>query len=617
MMQMCEGIGEMLITSVDVDVDMLEESKVSATMIGTTALAACIGFLLDCNYYDPDFGVTTNVYLLVHYSSWINEAKLSSSQILKEFLQYLSSELKDYLNIQSFYSNLEAHPRISNCHLVIAGGDVEKNLRIRKAFSLLNSPNFNNKIITNGYNDDVRFLLKQLLNRAGYDAISDGRNDPPGLNIKIGINGLGRIGQLVFRCAIEEGIQVVAINGRFIPIDSIVYMLKYDSIHGKFKGTISHKNGKLIVNGQKINVFAEEEPSKIPWGRLDAEYIFEASGVCTTIDECQSHLQAGSKKVIIAAPSTDAPMFVMGVNEDKYTGKETVISSATCTTNCLAPLAKIIHEKFGIIEALMTTVHSYTPKQNIIDEPLNKGKLNSMAFRVPTPNVSVVDLTARLNKGAKYEEICAAIKEAANGPLKNILAYTEDEVVSTDFIGDTHSLIFYAKAGISHNDNFVKLVAWYDNEYDSDQLEIILKWNLISRDLDSHLFVSDGRHVYYESKIERNISLDCDVTNGNGPETIKIQLEPDLKYLYVGYRYFRDGQLTKSGATVTFNNSAIINSVVPYQIVQIPVVNQPNANFWIVCEIDGKTKNIQMFENVFEIHNNYSLDEIGKKYLNI
>ncbi|CAF3691668.1 unnamed protein product [Rotaria sordida] len=162
MMQMCEGIGEMLITSVDVDIDMLAESKVSATMIGTTALAACIGFLLDCNYYDPDFRVTTNVCLLVHYSYWINEAKLSSSQILKEFLEYLSSELKGYLNIQSFYSNLEAHPRISNCHLVIAGGDVEKSLRIRKAFSLLNSPNFNNKIITNDYNDDVRFLLKQL-----------------------------------------------------------------------------------------------------------------------------------------------------------------------------------------------------------------------------------------------------------------------------------------------------------------------------------------------------------------------------------------------------------------------------------------------------------------------
>ncbi|CAF3891559.1 unnamed protein product [Rotaria sordida] len=515
MMQMCEGIGEMLITSVDVDIDMLAESKVSATMIGTTALAACIGFLLDCNYYDPDFRVTTNVCLLVHYSYWINEAKLSSSQILKEFLEYLSSELKGYLNIQSFYSNLEAHPRISNCHLVIAGGDVEKSLRIRKAFSLLNSPNFNNKIITNDYNDDDLMMTKTssednnstavylryccsskniVIGLSWYDGgyavdlallqmniyaikrreikwhlqtkaikklkeclkneqtlfprIEESLLLIPqdvfitcpcdSLNIKIGINGFGRIGQLVFRCAIEEGIQVVAVNGRFIPIDSIVYMLKYDSIHGKFKGTISHKNGKLIVNGQKINVFAEEEPSKIPWGRLDAEYIFEASGVCTTIDECQSHLQAGSKKVIIAAPSTDAPMFVMGVNEDKYTGKETVISSATCTTNCLAPLAKIIHEKFGIIEALMTTVHSYTPKQNIIDEPLNK---------------------------AKYEEICAAIKEAANGPLKNILAYTEDEVVSTDFIDDTHSLIFDAKAGISHNDNFVKLVAWYDNEY--------------------------------------------------------------------------------------------------------------------------------------------------------
>ncbi|CAF2155758.1 unnamed protein product [Rotaria magnacalcarata] len=278
---------------------------------------------------------------------------------------------------------------------------------------------------------------------------------------KVGINGFGRIGRLVLRCALEESIQVVAVNDPFIPIDYMVYMFKYDSTHGKFKGVVSHKNGKLIVNGQEINVFAEEEQSKIPWGQL-------------AIDKCQSHLQAGAKKVIITAPSADAPI-------------------ASCTANCLAPLAKIIHEKFGIIEALVTTVHSCTPIQKkTIDGPSNKnwrigrgavqniipsstgaakaiekvipelnGKLTGIAFRVPTPNVSVIDLTLRLNKGTKYEEICAAIKEAANGPLKNILAYTDDEVVSTDFIGDTYSSIFDAKAGISLNDNFVKLLSWY------------------------------------------------------------------------------------------------------------------------------------------------------------
>ncbi|CAF4422423.1 unnamed protein product, partial [Rotaria sp. Silwood2] len=239
-----------------------------------------------------------------------------------------------------------------------------------------------------------------------------------------------------------------------------------------------------------------QELVKIPWGQLGAEYVVESTSVFTTINKCQSHLQAGAKKVIIAAPSADAPMFVMGVNEDKYTENEAVLSIASCTTNCLAPLAKVIHEKFGIIEALMTTVHSYTPTQNTVDDPLNEnwrsgrgavqniipsstdaakavgklipdlnGKLTGMAFHVPTSNVSVVDLTARLNKGVTYEEICAAIKEAANDSLKGILAYTDDEVVSTDFIGDKHSSIFDAKAGISHNDNFVKLVSWYDNEY--------------------------------------------------------------------------------------------------------------------------------------------------------
>lgn len=313
---------------------------------------------------------------------------------------------------------------------------------------------------------------------------------------KIGINGFGRIGRLVFRCALEQGVQVVGVNDPFIPADYMVYMFKYDSTHGKFKGEVTHKDGKLVVNGKEIAVFTEKEPSKIPWGQLGAEYVVESTGVFTTVEKCQPHIQAGAKKVIITAPSADAPMFVMGVNEDKYTGKETVISNASCTTNCLAPLAKVIHEKFGIVEALMTTVHSYTATQKTVDGPSNKdwrggrgaaqniipsstgaakavgkvipdlnGKLTGMAFRVPTPNVSVVDLTARLNKGAKYEEICAAIKEAANGPLKGILGYTDEEVVSTDFIGDTHSSIFDAKAGISLNDNFVKLISWYDNEY--------------------------------------------------------------------------------------------------------------------------------------------------------
>jgi glyceraldehyde 3-phosphate dehydrogenase len=315
-------------------------------------------------------------------------------------------------------------------------------------------------------------------------------------DVKIGINGFGRIGRLVFRCALEKGVQVVGVNDPFIPADYMAYMFKYDSTHGRFKGEVSHKDGKLIVNGQEISVYTEKDPAQIPWGQLGAEYIVESTGVFTTIDKCQAHLHAGAKKVVITAPSADAPMFVMGVNEDKYTGKETVLSNASCTTNCLAPLAKVIHEKFGIVEALMTTVHSYTATQKTVDGPSHKdwrggrgaaqniipsstgaakavgkvipdlnGKLTGMAFRVPTPNVSVVDLTARLNKGAKYEEICAVIKEAANGPLKGILGYTDEEVVSTDFIGDTHSSIFDAKAGISLNDNFVKLVSWYDNEY--------------------------------------------------------------------------------------------------------------------------------------------------------
>jgi glyceraldehyde 3-phosphate dehydrogenase len=315
-------------------------------------------------------------------------------------------------------------------------------------------------------------------------------------DVKIGINGFGRIGRLVFRCALEKGVHVVGVNDPFIPLDYMVYMLKYDSTHGRFKGDVSTKDGKLVVNGKDVSVFNEKDPAKIPWGQLGVEYVVESTGVFTTVDKCQPHIQGGAKKVVITAPSADAPMFVMGVNEEKYTGHETVVSNASCTTNCLAPLAKVINEKFGIVEALMTTVHSYTATQKTVDGPSSKdwrggrgaaqniipsstgaakavgkvipdlnGKLTGMAFRVPTPNVSVVDLTARLNKGAKYEEICAVIKEASNGPLKGILGYTDEEVVSSDFIGDTHSSIFDAKAGISLNDNFVKLISWYDNEY--------------------------------------------------------------------------------------------------------------------------------------------------------
>lgn len=312
----------------------------------------------------------------------------------------------------------------------------------------------------------------------------------------VGINGFGRIGRIVLRAALAKGVKVVAINDPFVPLDYMVYMFKYDSTHGRFQGEVSHADGFLVVNGQKISVFTERDPSQIPWGKCGAEYVVEATGVFTTIEKCQSHVAGGAKKVIITAPSADAPMFVCGVNEHKYDSSVQILSNASCTTNCLAPLAKVINDNFGIIEGLMTTVHSYTATQKTVDGPSGKdwrggrtaamniipsstgaakavgkvipelnGKLTGMAFRVPTPDVSVVDLTVRLEKPATYEQIKAVIKAASEGPLAGILAYTEDEVVSTDFIGDQHSSIFDAKAGISLNDNFVKLVSWYDNEY--------------------------------------------------------------------------------------------------------------------------------------------------------
>jgi len=312
----------------------------------------------------------------------------------------------------------------------------------------------------------------------------------------VGINGFGRIGRIVLRAALAKGVKVVAINDPFVPLDYMVYMFKYDSTHGRFKGEVSSADGMLIVDGHKINVFAERDPSQIPWGKCGVDYVVEATGVFTTVEKCQPHLAGGAKKVIITAPSADAPMFVCGVNEEKYDSSVQVLSNASCTTNCLAPLAKIINDNFGIVEGLMTTVHSYTATQKTVDGPSGKdwrggrtaamniipsstgaakavgkvipelnGKLTGMAFRVPTPDVSVVDLTARLEKKASYEDIKAAIKKASENELKGIMGYTEDDVVSSDFIGDQHSSIFDAKAGISLNDNFVKLVSWYDNEF--------------------------------------------------------------------------------------------------------------------------------------------------------
>ena len=317
------------------------------------------------------------------------------------------------------------------------------------------------------------------------------------MSVKVGINGFGRIGRLVFRAALGyPDIEVTGINDPFIDLEYMLYMLKYDTIHGKFEGKAATKDGKLVVNGKAISVFAERDPGAIDWASCGAEYIVESTGVFTTIDKAEAHFKGGAKKVVISAPSNDAPMFVMGVNEDKYTKDMKVVSNASCTTNCLAPLAKVIHDNFGIAEGLMTTVHATTATQKTVDGPSSKdwrggraaagniipsstgaakavgkvipelnGKLTGMSFRIPTLNVSVVDLTVRLEKGASYEEIKAVVKKAAEGELKGILDYTEDEVVSSDFIHDAHTSIFDAKAGISLNNNFVKLVSWYDNEW--------------------------------------------------------------------------------------------------------------------------------------------------------
>jgi len=329
------------------------------------------------------------------------------------------------------------------------------------------------------------------------------------MSINIGINGFGRIGRLVMRAAQNKpNINIVAVNDPFIPVDYMEYMYKYDTVHGRAQGEVTHdKDAKTIsVDGKPIKVFGEMDPSKIKWGDAGADYVIESTGAFTSIDAASAHMAGGAKKVVISAPSGDAPMFVMGVNQEKYENSMDVVSNASCTTNCLAPLAKVINDEFGIKEALMTTVHAVTATQQTVDGPSQKdwrggraacyniipsstgaakavgkvipelnGKLTGMSFRVPTANVSVVDLTARLDKGADYDTICAAIKAASDGPMKGVLGYHDDDVVSSDFIGDAHSSIFDKKAGIALTDDFVKLVTWYDNEcgYSNRVLDLI------------------------------------------------------------------------------------------------------------------------------------------------
>ena len=325
--------------------------------------------------------------------------------------------------------------------------------------------------------------------------------------IKIGINGFGRIGRLVFRASLDhKNVEVVGINDLITP-DYMAYMLKYDTMHGRFDGTVDYTDHSLIVNGHEIRVTAEKNPADLKWSDVGAEYVVESTGLFLTQEKAQGHLDAGAKHVVMSAPSKDGtPMFVMGVNNDKYTSDMKFVSNASCTTNCLAPIAKVLHDNFGITDGLMTTVHSTTATQKTVDGPSMKdwrggraasgniipsstgaakavgkvipelnGKLTGMSMRVPTLDVSVVDLTVNLAKPAKYEEICAAMKKAAEGELKGILDYTEDAVVSSDFLGDPHTSIFDAKAGIALTDTFVKVVSWYDNEwgYSNKVLEMV------------------------------------------------------------------------------------------------------------------------------------------------
>lgn len=313
--------------------------------------------------------------------------------------------------------------------------------------------------------------------------------------IKLGINGFGRIGRLAFREAIKRNIDVVAIND-LLDVEYLAYLLKYDSVHGRFDGEVSVKDGMLIVNGMDVRITAERDPENIDWGAAGAEYIIESTGFFLTKEKAEKHIKAGAKKVILSAPpKDDVPMYVMGVNNKELTKDVNIFSNASCTTNCLAPIAKVLHDNYGIVEGLMTTVHASTSGQKTVDAPSGNwrrgrsvyeniiptttgaakavtkvipdlnGKLTGMAMRIPAADVSIVDLTVRLEKSTSYEEICKKMEEASKGELKGILAYTEEEVVSKDFVGETHTSIFDAKAGIGLNENFFKIISWYDNEY--------------------------------------------------------------------------------------------------------------------------------------------------------
>ena len=328
------------------------------------------------------------------------------------------------------------------------------------------------------------------------------------MNTKIGINGFGRIGRLVFRAALNrDDVEVVGLNDPFMNPEYMAYMLKYDSVHGKFPGEVSAEDGALVVNGKKYPVFTAMEVKDIPWASVGAEYICECTGKHLTKELCQGHIDAGAKHVIMGAPSKDdTPMFVMGVNQDKYDSSMSFVSNASCTTNCLAPIAKVLNDNFGIVEGLMTTVHSVTPTQKLLDGaslkdwrggraatgniipsstgaakavgkviPELNGKLTGMSMRVPTLDVSVVDLTAKLEKPATYEQICEAMKAASEGELKGVLGYTDEDVVSSDFLGDPRTSIFDKKAGIALTDTFVKVVSWYDNEcgYSNKMVDLI------------------------------------------------------------------------------------------------------------------------------------------------
>jgi glyceraldehyde 3-phosphate dehydrogenase len=316
------------------------------------------------------------------------------------------------------------------------------------------------------------------------------------MTIRIGINGFGRIGRLAFRraCSVAD-VEVVAIND-LIDVEYLAYMLRYDSTHGRFQGEVAVENGQLVVNGKPIRITAERDPGNLNWGAVGAEYVLESTGFFLTDESARAHINAGAKRVVMSAPSKDAtPMFVMGVNHSSYAGQD-IVSNASCTTNCLAPMAKVVHDNFGIVSGLMTTVHATTATQKTVDGPSVKdwrggrgagqniipsstgaakavgkvipelnGKLTGMAFRVPTPDVSVVDLTVNLAKPASYDQIKAAMKAASEGPMAGILGYTEDAVVSNDFLGESCTSVFDAGAGIALTDTFVKLVAWYDNEW--------------------------------------------------------------------------------------------------------------------------------------------------------